>query len=143
LIYNLLKQNISEAKQKWNVLVQLKAAVENGPEHAYWSCEDRSQTANAEMDQNKHFRSSRLQTKERSSVEERYIDIVEVVSSILSAPIYLLGDVSKFFDVIRFSVDQVFWLNWGNREAFFCLAAPSCCNSPNNLSCKATALTTQ
>ncbi len=69
---------------------------------------------------------SELRTQARSSVEERYIDIVEVVSSILSAPIALLGGVSKLFDVILSSVNQVAWLNWGNRlRAFYCLVAPS------------------
>lgn len=89
------------------------------------SNEDRPEMSNAEMLKKKHSPRSKFNSKARSSVEERYIDIVEVVSSILSAPIALLGGVSKFFNVYQSSVDQVVWLIGGNRQAFCCLAAPS------------------
>lgn len=49
-------------------------------------CEDRPEADNAEVVQKKHFQSSELRTKARSSVGERYIDTVEVDSSILSVP---------------------------------------------------------
>ena len=41
---------------KYFHLIHIKADAENGPEHPFLGCEDRSQASNEEMDQMKHFR---------------------------------------------------------------------------------------
>lgn len=131
--------------QKWNDLFFTRSRRTLRTDRNWlMSNEDRPEMSNAEMLKKKHSLRSKLNSEARSSVEERYIDIVEVVSSILSAPIALLGGVSKILNVITSLIDVASCSYWGNRlEAFCCFAAPSGRILLKNLPCKATALPTQ
>ncbi len=73
------------------------------------------------------FMNSCLVTQARSSVGERYIDTVEVDSSILSVPtISLRGSVSKIFHATCSEWNRIIRSFWGNgTSTIFCLAGPS------------------
>lgn len=70
------------------------------------------------------FRNLNLQTKARSSVGERYIDTVEVDSSILSVPtIFRSNAVKRAFNVIHVKLNRlVFSICQNGRQPIYFLA---------------------
>lgn len=75
------------------------------------------------------YKLERFYSQARSSVEERYIDIVEVVSSILSAPTILpIRNISKIGNVLFSKLNQFFCpYRQNGTSTIYCLSAPSGC----------------
>jgi hypothetical protein len=72
-----------------------------------------------------HYKLERFYSQARSSVEERYIDIVEVVSSILSAPTSFNSKRSTFYDVMNFTYNQINLITLQTGRTFYWMASPS------------------